>query len=1013
MEPAGSASEETPSEAGSGTTGPNGSGGQGNGDPEDAGALDPSSPSGQAGDGQAPTDPPATDPDASVLGPVLVSTTPADGAKDVEADVVVEVEFDRPVHAGSGQIALVDTVTGQAVETIAIDETKVVFAGETLSIDWSTTLAHSASYAVTIESGAVLDEANNPFLGFVEAGAYTFTTNAADELELVETSPASDAKDVALDANVTLTFSENVLPGPVGNVTLMDADSASTVESVALSDTTHVTFDGSSIVVEWSTELAYEHRYYLVLDAGAVLSMAGAAFAGFDDETVLAFTTVGAPALTLVGSSPAAGDLAVDPAASLVLTFNQDVYAASGNIELFTSNDVLVESVAIEDALVTVDSVTIDWETDLESATDYYVRVDAGVVVSPLGAEYAGIDDETTLTFTTLDAPPPPFVLVSTSPADDATDVLVDTNLRLTFDANVVFGNGTVSIVDTSSDQVFETLSASDARVSISGKVVTINPTGTFKGNTNYHVLITAGSFESDLGASFEGLQAPSAWNFSTENSFGLVSVTPENGATDVDPAATLTLTFTDPVEAGDGNIEVWSSSDKLIETIATDDARVEIDGETVSVDLDCILGPSATYYVTVDPGALREASTDTEFPGLGEDDWGFETKAVTRPGSVNSGLVLWLDANYGASLKTATGVRYWADRSGLHNDARQNSGGAQPTLTTDGLNSRDVVHFDGEDDLMLTAGPFLLSAFEGFVVWKSSIAPSTTAQRVILLNGSSFELDHGHHAGASSSLVSCTGDTCSDLASWFTVKFLPTPVADKAYIWDFGFDNLTTSLFTRSQGGSAVYQPGPTEAPSASDQPFALGGNDAYCNGTDGCHFLGDIAEILLYSRPLLQAERLAINTYLQDKWGVAEPTCASDETLAPNGSCYFVSQNSTNWDGARSTCQGRGAGWDLVAVRTQEDDEFIQSLITQEVWIGAKDNGSDAWQWVTDTATFWNGASSGTVANGAYVNWSASEPTDGPNEDCARYKFTTNRAWGDVGCGDQYRFLCEGPSK
>jgi hypothetical protein len=677
---------------------------------------------------------------------------------------------------------------------------------------------------------------------------------------------------------------------------------------------------------------------------------------------------------------------------------------------LKSSDDSVAQQIAVDPALVANDTLTVTWSGNLQNATKYYVLIDEGIVVSALGASYAGITDKTALTFTTAAAPPPPFQLSNTTPANQATGVSVSTNLVLTFDTDVVFGSGSISIFEAGTDALFESIPVTDTRVSVSGTTATVNPTGILNGETTYYVLVSSGSFQSTAGASFVGITSPTDFTFTTKKTFGLSSLSPLNGTTGVDMDTDLALTFTDPVKVGSGHVQVWSSADVLIESVAMDDARVSINGATVSVDLDRILAGSQSFYVTVEAGAILPATGSGSFAGFNNNStWAFATKALSAPGSVATGLVLWLDADYAKGVKLGTGVRVWADRSGLYHNVRQATSGLQPALITSAIGSHSVVRFDGSNDTLTASDGIALSAFEGFVVWQSSKAPSTSAAAALLINGENFQVNHGDTGGASSAVVTCAGADCSQAASLYSQHFVPTPVANTAYLWDFGFDALTTSLFTRTGSGAVLFQPAPTTQPATPTTAFSVGGDADHCSS--GCYFDGDIAEVLLYSRALTESERAAVTSYLQSKWSSYVPTCNSGETQGPDGGCYFFGTDSVTFDTARTNCQSRGTGWDLVSIRSKAANDFISPKIGGDAWLGVTRATGDSWRWVTDTLQFWSGLSSGTGTNSAYANWTSGQPTGGVEEGCAR--ITTAGTWNDVGCTANYRTLCEGPGK
>jgi hypothetical protein len=142
----------------------------------------------------------------------------------------------------------------------------------------------------------------------------------------------------------------------------------------------------------------------------------------------------------------------------------------------------------------------------------------------------------------------------------------------------------------------------------------------------------------------------------------------------------------------------------------------------------------------------------------------------------------------------------------------------------------------------------------------------------------------------------------------------------------------------------------------------------------------------------------------------------CALDETLGPDGHCYFFDARTLAWDTARSACQARGPGWDLGSVLTAAESRFLGDTATIEAWIGASDAVSEGvWTWVVDAQPFWSGGVDGTAAPDAYVNWNATEPNGGATTNCARIlprsfgSMNPDAPWADLACGELRGAVCE----
>lgn len=128
-----------------------------------------------------------------------------------------------------------------------------------------------------------------------------------------------------------------------------------------------------------------------------------------------------------------------------------------------------------------------------------------------LGDDYYETTDGTKL-FVDIYKP----IRVSNVPANVPDGVATDTNLSLVLDEEIVAREGKyLSIVNTGTDHVVERIPVkNDARVSVSGATITINPASDLVTGTRYHVLVDAGSFVDLAGNMFDGILSKSDWSF-------------------------------------------------------------------------------------------------------------------------------------------------------------------------------------------------------------------------------------------------------------------------------------------------------------------------------------------------------------------------------------------------------------------------------------------------------------------------------------------------------------------
>ena len=136
--------------------------------------------------------------------------------------------------------------------------------------------------------------------------------------------------------------------------------------------------------------------------------VSGQTSVGFDNVRLDASTASDTTPPTIATLSPADGATGVAAAASLAVTFDENVQKGTGNITIKQSADnSTVETFDVATSpRVTVSgaTLTIDPTSSLETTTGYYVQIDATAVKDLSDNFFAGIADDTTWNFTTAAA---------------------------------------------------------------------------------------------------------------------------------------------------------------------------------------------------------------------------------------------------------------------------------------------------------------------------------------------------------------------------------------------------------------------------------------------------------------------------------------------------------------------------------------------------------------------------------------------------------------------------------
>ncbi len=334
---------------------------------------------------------------------------------------------------------------------------------------------------------------------------------------LETTSPEAGEGSVSLDADLVLRFDLPVHACD-GYVSLWEASTGNLVEELPTTSP-RVSFHSDQMTVDWAASLQYSTEYYVTLDEGAVCTD-DVTYPGFAEPADLPFTTSAPPPLTLTDTSPQDNAVDVAPDTMLVLHFSEQLVPGTGSVVLRNDDGTAVESFAVSSPQVTVDGTTLSMTptASLAFSSKYYVTVAAGAVTSVAGAEFAGISDRFTFSFTTAGEPVAPLLLAATTPDDGTQNVPTSTSLMLRFGEPVRFGSGNLTLLETQSGEIVESAPVPDARFTVAGADVTFKPQAPLQAGTQYSVKVSPGSFESLQGAAFAGI-TDDAWSFVTAGS--------------------------------------------------------------------------------------------------------------------------------------------------------------------------------------------------------------------------------------------------------------------------------------------------------------------------------------------------------------------------------------------------------------------------------------------------------------------------------------------------------------
>ncbi len=250
-------------------------------------------------------------------------------------------------------------------------------------------------------------------------------------------------------------------------------------------------------------------------------------------------------------------------------------------------------------------------------------------------------------------------------------------------------------------------------------------------------------------------------------------------------------------------------------------------------------------------------------FPDSASSSAGFVRDEEFSPRSFGPDLLLWVRADAGLARDGGGRVKAWKDQSGRGNDLTQWASSLQPRVAPQTQNGVALLRFDGLDDFMQFGSRLGDAVGSVFLVLREA-APQT-GERFLLGDSAAFNTTHFWPGtstlwSASSSAGVTLGATFIDgqpINGLVERRDSPTGGLAKVALLSFVSDGRLLSA-------DRVFRH------ALHNRPWA-----------------GDVAEVVIFGRPLGAAERRAVEDYLLAKYRTV-PASASAPTASPNGGAF-----------------------------------------------------------------------------------------------------------------------------
>ncbi|WP_255374506.1 Ig-like domain-containing protein [Cohnella sp. OV330] len=570
------------------------------------------------------------------------------GVDQAGATPELRMRFSEAIELGTGFIEIHRQTDNSLAERIAVSGgamtggTYQFSGGNGIRVTLDQPLADDQSYYVQVTSGTFRDLTGHGFSG-IHAGAWTFRT--ADLTAPTAAYSPDDGAESGVWPYLQMTFDEQVRFG-TGSLILRRANTGEAVYTVPV--TSGTTYYGSygmwlsnnQLVWYPQTQLDSGTSYYVDIAPGTFRDNAGNAYAGVSGPSGWDFrTTDYAPTLRYRGVDQAGAT------PELAMRFSEAIELGTGFIEIHRQSDnSLAERIAVSGGTMMGgtyqfsggNGIRVTLDQPLADDQSYYVQVTSGTFRDLTGQGFSGVHAGA-WTFRTADLTAP----TATYSPDDGAESGVWPVLRMTFDEQVRFGNGSLILRRADTGEAISTVLITSGTTYYGNEAMWLynnqlewSPqTRRLDSGTSYYVDIAPGTFRDNAGNAYAGVSGPSGWDFRTKDSPPKLL----HFETDTDTLApTLRMQFNEAIELGTGYINIYRNYDgSLAEQIVVSDggmagAAYEYSGiSSIRIKTQQQLAQDQAYYVQIVPGTFKDLKGHG-FSGYMENYWTFRTKVFT-----------------------------------------------------------------------------------------------------------------------------------------------------------------------------------------------------------------------------------------------------------------------------------------------------------------------------------------------------------------------------------------------
>jgi methionine-rich copper-binding protein CopC len=425
-------------------------------------------------------------------------------------------------------------------------------------------------------------------------------------------SPADNSTNVALDANLVLTFNKAIVRG-TGNITLTNLTDG-TSANIAITNTTQISIAGEVLTINPTANLLANKSYAIQIDPTALDGVVSNSFAGITDTTTWTFTTITPPPAGVTGLALwlDASQLTGLSDGATLNTWNE--MSGLGNHATRTTGAPTYETNELNGQPVVRFPVGNGASFGFPRMTN--IRTVFWVMKQQNYGELRFLLGDTTNFH---------FHRGIESPATIWHSVHTSSSIR----------NGTTSLNGL-------TVNGTTTPLPSGWNLLSVTTTDVVTASTLSRDRTFDRSWEGDIAEVLVYNRALSAVEseqvggyltakYAMTTSYGppvISTYSPADNATGVAVGADLVATFSEPIAKGTGNIMIRNLTDGTATNIAVADAQVTVSGATLTINPTANLLAGKNYAIQIAATAVKDLA-GSNFAGITNDTaWNFGTEA-------------------------------------------------------------------------------------------------------------------------------------------------------------------------------------------------------------------------------------------------------------------------------------------------------------------------------------------------------------------------------------------------